>query len=110
MFKVKVYNGWTGVYVGSGEYEGGMMDNYEFNSISDNYSYVVNKCLELYQRVSRCTDVRMFRFKVYNKNGKLVNSGVYNDTPYKLTSDRDKYSTLHNSYKHVVVSKVKSEY
>jgi hypothetical protein len=110
MVKVKVYNGWVGVYVGEGDYEGGSMDNYEFNSISDDYSYVLNKCLELYDRVSPCSEIRMFKFRVYDKNGKLLTSGKYNDTPYKLVGDKNKYSTINDSYQHVVVSKVKSEY
>ena len=109
MFKVQVYNGWVGCYVGEGDYEGGTMDNYEFNSIYGGYSHVLNKCLELYDRLYPCTEVRMFRFRIFDKTGKLVDKGEYNDTPYRLVGDRSKWSTLKYPYKHVVVSRVKEE-
>ena len=109
MFKVKVYNGWMGCYVGDGEYEGGSVDNYEFNSRYGDYKYVCNKCLELYDRLGPYCEVRQFKFHIFDHKGKLIDKGSYNDTPYRLTGDRSQWSSLKQPYKHVVVSRVKEE-
>ena len=112
MVKVKVYNGWVGCYVGldergKEEYEGGSMDNYEFNSKYNDYDYIYDKCLELYNRLCPYSEVMMFKFNVYDTKGKFLFKGKYNDTPYRLTGDRSEWSSLKLPYTHVVISKVK---